>query len=321
MKDDSHDKEGGGGDSPRAAPLELEDRQLMAALVGSARLDVPPDDLEVRVLRGLSRRGLRSRSAPQTPASCGGLSRRQSSVPTRRAALVAAMLAVAAAVVLWARRGPRSPGPDVVPEARPLASSALTNACAHRLHAAGGEPMIDDFEDGDGILRPLEGRRAGWIEVRDSDPPGVSHPLVPDLRPEPSDGNRLALHARGGEFRDWGATVQFTFAPPCYDASIYAGIAFSARGPGRLYLALSEVRVVATEWGGTCTRDCYNAHVRKIDLDGAWRRFEVRWSDLRQRGYEMPPLDPRSLHTMGFAIHAEDTPYDLWIDDVTFLTR
>jgi hypothetical protein len=82
-----------------------------------------------------------------------------------------------------------------------------------------------------------------------------------------------------------------------------------------------EVRVVRVEYGGSCTRDCYNTHARKIDLDGAWRRFEVRWSELRQRGYQAPPLDPQTLHSLTFHVHAEDTPYDVWLDDIEFLTR
>lgn len=298
-----------GGDPVEPAPLDPEDRQLMAALLGSARLDVPPEDLEAQVIQGLARRRAAARSSWQ------------SSVVTRRTALAAATLALAAAVVLWARRGPKTPALDVVAEPPALSSIAPVDVCAFRRHAAGGEPAIDDFEDGDGVIRPLEGRSGLWFEVRDSDPPGVSRPLLPSLRPEPTEGNRFALHVSGGELRDWGASTQLKFEPPCYDASTYAGVAFSARGPGRLYISASEVRVVPVEWGGTCTRDCYNTHARKIDLDGTWRRFEVRWSELHQRGYATAPLDPRSLHTLSFNVHAEDTPYDLWIDDVAFLTR
>jgi RNA polymerase sigma-70 factor (ECF subfamily) len=256
-----------------------------------------------------------------------------------------AALAAAAALVFWVRREPRRQGFDVVAEPQPLRTNAPVSACAHPLHAAGGEPAIDDFEDGDGALLPLEGRHGWWIEVRDVDAPGHYRPLLPALRPQelerssgsedrgrsggtspptvlaPADQNRFALHVVGGELRDWGAAHQFSLVPPCYDASIYAGIAFSARGPGRVYLTVSEVRVVPTEYGGTCTRDCYNGHVRKIDLARTWQRHEVRWSELHQRGYETPPLDPRSLHTVSFVVRAEDTPYDLWIDDVAFLPR
>lgn len=309
MTKDSHDEEAGSGDSPHRARIEPEDRELMAALLRSARLDAPPADIETRVMQGLAQR------------SAAGRSRWLSRVPARGTALAAAALAMAAAVVLRVGSAPRLPGPGVVAEPRPHPSSTVTNVCAHPLRAGGGEPVIDDFEDGDAAIRPLEGRRATWLEVRDSEPAGVSHPLFPALRPEPSDGNRFALHAHGAELRDWGASIEVAFEPPCYDASIYAGVAFSARGPGRLYLALREVRVVPTEYGGTCPRDCYNAHVRKVDLEPGWRRFEVRWSDLRQRGYEMPPLDPRSLNSVTFQIRAEDTPYDLWIDDVAFITR
>jgi hypothetical protein len=189
------------------------------------------------------------------------------------------------------------------------------------LRAPGTEPLIDDFEDGNGVVRKLDGQWGPWLVARDSDPRGTSYPIPPVLRPEPTAKNRLALHAQGGELRDWGASIEITFPRPCYDASAYGGVAFSARGPGRLYFAAREVRVVGVEYGGSCSRDCYNAHVRKIDLDGTWRRFEVRWSDLRQRGYQTEPLDPKTLHSLTFQVHAEDTPYDFWIDDVEFITR
>jgi hypothetical protein len=300
MKDDDHDQRDGGG-------LEPEDRAFIAELLRSARLEKPPADIELQVMRGLARR----RAAGESAWSPG--------VRARRAALAAALLAAAAALVFWVRREPTTQGLAVVAEPRSLRSNAPASACAHPLHAGGGEPAIDDFEDGDGAVLPLEGRRGVWIEVRDVDAPGRSRPLLPALRPQEVDHNRFALHVVGGELRDWGANTQFSFEPPCYDASIYAGIAFSARGPGRVYLSVSEVRVVSVDYGGTCTRDCYNAHARKIDLTGTWQRYEVRWSELHQRGYETPPLDPRSLHTVAFVVRAEDTPYDLWIDDVAFL--
>jgi hypothetical protein len=289
-----------------------EDRELIAAMLASARIDVPAPDLEGRVLRGIAERSAR-RSAPPKRAWWAA-------PRARKGALAAVALAAAAAVLIVARRGPSPPPEARSPEisADPSRASAAPRVC---LHGAGREPVIDDFEDGDGAIRPLEGRRGTWYVARDSDPRGSSQPLLPSVRPEATAENRYALHSQAGELLDWGASIEIAFAPPCYDASAYAGVAFSARGPGRLYLAAREVRVVGIEYGGSCTRDCYNTHAHKVDLDGTWRRFEIRWSELHQRGYAMPSLDPRSLHSLTFQVHAEDTPYDLWIDDVEFLAR
>jgi hypothetical protein len=325
-----HDK-GPPGVPPRATEAgdgagKSEDRAFGEALLGSARVDVAPADMEARILRELSRRTMHGKVQ--------GTMRRERGRGRAwgRGASVAAVALGAAGAALLVFRGHRSSAVDIVAD-MPLPSvgsssssvsaapSAVVDACAHPVRARGDDPTIDDFEDGDGAVLARDGRQAAWYIAKDSDPPGTSYPTLPSLRPEPAPGNRFALHARGDELRDWGASIEIKLTPPCYDASAYAGIAFSARGPGRIYLAAREVRIVGVEYGGTCTHDCYNAHVRKVDLDAGWRRFEVPWRDMRQRGYEMPPLDPRRLHSVTFQVHAEDTPYDLWIDDVELLTR
>jgi hypothetical protein len=35
---------------------------------------------------------------------------------------------------------------------------------------------------------------------------------------------------------------------------------------------------------------------------------------------DTPPLDASRLHSVAFLIHPEDTPYDVWLDEVRFLT-
>jgi hypothetical protein len=60
--------------------------------------------------------------------------------------------------------------------------------------------------------------------------------------------------------------------------------------------------------------------VKKVDLDAEWRRYEVSWAEVRQRGVGKPPLDPSRINSLAFLIRAEDTPYDVWLDDVRFLT-
>jgi predicted aconitase len=126
---------------------------------------------------------------------------------------------------------------------------------------------------------------------------------------------------KGEQLKDWGASVELTFQPRCYDASTYEGIAFSARGPGRIYVALRQVDVIPPEFQGTCERDCYNAHVRKIDLSERFQEYEVRWNEVAQRGYGKPHLDATRLHDIAFQIRSEDTPYDVWIDTVRFIQR
>jgi hypothetical protein len=40
---------------------------------------------------------------------------------------------------------------------------------------------------------------------------------------------------------------------------------------------------------------------------------------LRQRGIDTPPIDMSRLHSLALLIRPEDTPYDVWIDDIRFL--
>lgn len=195
------------------------------------------------------------------------------------------------------------------------------NPCEHALRAGGNSPLIDDFEDGNPLIAAEEGRVALWSLFQDTEALGGNSTLVPQTRPGGTRTNRYAIHAQGGELRNWGAVIQISFTPACYDVSAYEGITFSARGPGRLYAGVREVRVVPPEYGGTCTKDCYNAHQKKVDLTSQWRTFSIKWSEMYQRGYNMPPLDPSKVNSLNFSILPGDTPFDVWLDDVKFLQR
>ena len=211
--------------------------------------------------------------------------------------------------------------PVVVPTApvRP----APAHPCERRFRAEGRSALIDDFEDGDGYVHAAEGRSLFWLLHFDYDKEGEVT-RVP--RPEPTAGSGhahgRALHLTGGTLRDWGAVLDLPFAPHrCYDASAYAGLRFRAKGPGRVFVGAREVRVVPTRWGGTCQADCYNVHAAAVSLGSDWKQYEVRWNQMRQRGYDTPPLDPTSLHSLQWHVHGEDTPFDFWIDDVEFIER
>jgi len=209
-------------------------------------------------------------------------------------------------------------------QAPSIASSTVNpprDACDARKRALGKEPLIDDFEDGNPLIAAFEGRVGLWSLFKDSDFPGSFNTITPTLLTRPTQKNRYALHAVGGELLNWGATISFPFQPACYDASAYAGITFSARGPGRIFVGMREVSVVPVEYGGACTKDCYNTHEKKVDLSARWQSYTIHWGEMRQRGYDTKPLDPSRASGMSFLIHAADTPFDLWIDDVKFATR
>ena len=191
--------------------------------------------------------------------------------------------------------------------------------CARRLHAVGKTPLIDDFEDANPLIVSEEGRVALWALYQDNEAPGAASALAPTLRPQPTRANRYALHVKGGELRAWGAALQISFTPSCYDASVYAGISFSAKGPGRIYAGVREVRTVPVEYGGTCMKDCYDSHQKKVNLSSAWGTYSIEWGEMHQRGYDTPPLDSTRINSLSFLIQPGDTPFDLWIDDVKFI--
>lgn len=300
-----------------------DEQRAFESLLDAAREEAPPPELGERVLDQLAYRSRLEQLAVRPPRRPG----------YRAAAGALALLAACLLLTLFARRpsaevsiAPEQPAPVNEPSGVPAAASpvptqAPVEPCVSPAPAGGSEPLIDDFEDGDDAIRPLEGRAGFWRWPREIDAPGTAPALMPVPRPDATRGNRLAQHVKGGQLLDWGATIEFDFRPACYDASNYVGVSFQARGPGRIYFAARERSVIPIAEGGSCQSDCHNPHVAKIELEPAWRTYQVRWVELRQRGIGKPPLDPRHLHSLAFLIRPEDTPYDVWVDDLRFLQR
>ncbi|HET9958139.1 MAG TPA: hypothetical protein VFQ61_26770 [Polyangiaceae bacterium] len=318
-------------DDASREPLDFEERRFMRLLLAAAREEEPDPELREDVLRSLS---LRPKVPIQNELGRSGLTHIWLQSWALRLGVGAAALGAAAAWLFYMRANRAEPAsvqaelPGAVRSAREERASAASRLgqvqlnpsapCSERRVAQGERGLIDDFEDGNADVLPYEGRRGFWSWVQDSDFPRRSPELVPVLRPDPSQGNRFALHVQGKRLLDWGASIEFTFTPSCYDARVYRGLSFQARGPGRIYVALREVSVIPPSGGGTCKDDCHNPHVHKVDLDGTWKRYTVSFSELTQRGYGHRGLDPSQLNSVAFFVRSEDTPYDVWIDDVTF---
>jgi hypothetical protein len=305
---------------PEAAKLTAEERELRGELLAAARrLDRPSQGLERRLIDQLGPRAP-SEQPPgwfRTPAGVG------------LAALgLAAGIAAAVGVTLWYDRDDSE---GIAPEPlaslvgpSPSARSAADDPCAARYRAAGTHPLIDDFEDLDSMVIAAEGRSRAWLLSFDTDLDGALRVPAPRPRGDYRRDNRYALRLTGPKLSDWGAVAEVTFHPQrCYDASAYAGLQFSAKGPGRLLVGAAELRVVPRRWGGTCgpEEQCYNVHRKALVLSDSWTHFVVRWNQLEQAGAEALPLDPTSLHGIRFAIPAEGTPFDIMIDDVAFVAR
>lgn len=324
MKD--HESFPGRGDT---GDSQVDTDALVQDLVAAARLEEPDAALLQRIGEQLSYRrtlnGIPFEISPRTSHRFG------------TAIATSAVIGVAAAAWLWLHPGTeRTPLSPEQPHANiaGLATSALNHVgatssaprrvadpCAQRRHAAGNQPLIDDFEDGDDAVLKLEEREGLWRWARDTDDPRSAPALLPIPRPNPTSSNRMALHVKGGRLQEWGAVVEFNFKPSCYDASSYAGLTFQAKGPGRVFVAPREVGTIPEAEGGTCVDACYNPHVSKVELEPRWKTYRIEWREFEQRGYGRPPFDPTRLHSIAFLIRTEDTPYDVWIDSVAFLPR
>jgi hypothetical protein len=296
----------------------MNDAELLEWVKRAAVNEAAPPELKERVLQTVAYRA--RLEAPFAERRARGA----------QVMLFVGVAALAAALLLWFKApvAPSAariaPEPSAAGSVPPRAvSSALPqrapDPCASPVVAAGTAPLIDDFEDADDTLTSLDGRSGFWRWARETDAPGTAPALLPLPRPDAKPRNRLALHVKGAQLFDWGATVEVSFRPPCYDASAYTGISVQARGPGRIFVSVREVDAIPPFEGGTCLQDCYNSHAAKLELGREWRTYQVRWSELHQRGLGKPPLKPSRLHSIAFLIHPEDTPYDVWLDEVRFL--
>ncbi len=213
------------------------------------------------------------------------------------------------------------PGPSLFRAQVPLDAPGRLESgdpCHEAVGAAGVSPLIDDFEDANELVALLEARNGYWVVIADTDHDASELVLLPSVRPRAGPKNRYALHATGERHTKWGASVQVELGPTCYDASAYRGIAFDVLGPGRLYAGVRQVDAVPVERGGNCTADCYDSHLHPVDATSEWTHHELEWSNLHQHG-RSEPANPRRLSGLEFLVRSEDTPYDLWIDNVSFM--
>jgi hypothetical protein len=297
--------------------LTPDEKRVEALLLRSARLDVPDGSVKQHALDA----GLPALTEHPGP---------------RRATLVAGVaLAVAAGVALFVATRPK-------PELREVAAERVRSVappkpvvlparpeCPKLVLARGDAPLLDDWEENDSRVAPLDGRAGNWATYDDGTgkqtPPDKS-PLFPSRIHGSRGSSTRALHMVGGKFKNWGVTFGAELAAAsCYDASAYAGIEFWAKGPGVIKVGLQMIDVQDEKYGGFCKAepDCYNTHRKVVALSKTWKHYVVRWEELAQLYKAGPPLDfaPQRVRFLEFGIGPESTPYDLWIDDVAFVKR
>jgi hypothetical protein len=185
--------------------------------------------------------------------------------------------------------------------------------------------MIDDFEDGDLLLRPLGGRVGNWYAYGDGS--GIATEEIASIKRAAS---LSALHATGMDFTSWGSGVGVDLNnmgsgqvdKETYDASEYSGVTFWARAqdPVMVTLVLPDGDTDAA--GKICTT-CDHHYFKSFQFTTEWQRYTVSFADdfpePEPGGVPKPgPLDPSRLVSVQFRVGAGAT-YQFYIDDLAFV--
>lgn len=220
-------------------------------------------------------------------------------------------------------------------------SGGAVRDCSENV-AVGTTPLIDDFEDQDLGLSPNEGRSGWWSHVR-SDYPGPTTAPSPLVMLEGTNRyirvSGVGIPATAGNY-PWalvktdlkGIGDEVTARSCVYDASIYRGLRFRARGGQvRVSLEMDLDVPVSNTFGapGACTAaveaDCYDRHSVKQPLTAAWATYSILWGDLVQQGFGAwhPAFNTTRLVGLYFEViqnpsDASIPSYQFDLDDVEF---
>ncbi|HEY4013790.1 MAG TPA: hypothetical protein VGM06_10655 [Polyangiaceae bacterium] len=216
-------------------------------------------------------------------------------------------------------------GHDCVLAAPPVGGATV--ACAGTADGSADVALIDDFERTGGWIYDRGGRSGPWYTVNDGTgaqtPPSDSL-VLPVSAPAAFGTGGHVLHTFGTGFTGWGALVGAklnqtpTSDPAPYDASRYAGIRFTYTSATKL---MFQVPTVATSMPpqGTCSTDCGSFEIA-LEIAPTPTTVEVDWKDLYQTFGAPAAFDPSQLSAIEW-VFASGSPFDFWLDDVTFVTK
>lgn len=225
-----------------------------------------------------------------------------------------------------------------------LLAGAVVSSCAHfgppaddgsggagvaaRPSSCENQALIENVEDRDDRILVREGR-GGYLYTYADEAGSTISPDTDSFAVAPGGvGGGHALHMQGklADAADSYAGLGFSFKEPegPYDATRYRGVAFTAKhGPGSsTALRLKVPDVNTAPEGGVC-QECYNDFGIDFQVTAEWTRYEVSFADLKQgTGWGDPrpdAVDAARLFGMQWQVTTRGKPYDIWIDDVTFI--
>jgi hypothetical protein len=228
-----------------------------------------------------------------------------------------------------------------------LGSGGMAVTCPDPNDAIDPTAVIDDFEDGDGLVVPVDGRTGSWWTAADATGGTVfpeqseltNMPAPPEKLPEPHCGSHYAMRITGQGFTDWGAELGVAlasapgpdgvYATVAYDASGRTGVDFWARiGDTSTNSVFFEVSDSNSEPdGGVCTvgggtgKECYDSFgVSLTQLDTSWHHYRIPFSGLSQRNFGVVAdgVVKTAIYNLTFNFLSATDPFDFWLDNVSF---
>jgi hypothetical protein len=75
--------------------------------------------------------------------------------------------------------------------------------------------------------------------------------------------------------------------------------------------------IVPKDSGGTCDSNCFDAHGADVVLTGAWKKYELAWTDLKQAGWGTAAAFDKTK-TRNLQWEFLPGAFDLQLDDIRF---
>lgn len=182
-----------------------------------------------------------------------------------------------------------------------------------------GEPsdrLLSDFEDGTVELAEVVNRNGSWIHGRDLT--SVSVTIGPSS--ECAARGEWAGHLAASTPTKWGNNWTAFFRAPGktplpYDGRQYGGVSFWAAFGGKNGPTFGVPFGIVTmdTVQPSCSDYCDDHYMMPLTLTRDWRRYELRFDDLKQE--HDPQLPMRRDQLVGFIIWTQQQ-CDVWIDDV-----
>jgi hypothetical protein len=212
-------------------------------------------------------------------------------------------------------------------------TGGATFTCGAPPRSFGTQTLIDDMEDGDGNILPIDGRSGVWFTYNEGLSNGYQYPVPgSDFTmlnvPRDATGGVYVANTFGKGFSTWGAGMGFVINNGCpYDASRRSGIHFFARsdlGPAQLLVLLPTAATTPTDNHGTCipvtTSSCYDDYQVMLNLDENWQEEYVSYAGLQQLGWGTPvSFDPSTLMGVNFqTVYGGGLSFSFSIDSISF---